>query len=55
MDIDEVVAAVIDTEDYKAIVKALATAKKAFIKDLEEVDSRIELDINKRSAISAIK
>ena len=52
---DEVVAAVTDAEDHKAIAKALATAKEAFMEDLVEVDSVIEPDINKRSAISAIR
>ena len=55
MDIDEAVAAIIDAEDYKTIIKALATAKEAFVKNLAEVDFVIELNINKRSAISAIR
>jgi len=38
--IDKAVAAIIDAE-------ALATAEEALMEDLVEVDSRIELDINK--------
>jgi len=38
--IDKAVAAIIDAE-------ALATVEEALIEDLVEVDSRIELDINK--------
>jgi hypothetical protein len=53
VDIDKAVVAIIDAEDYKAIAEA--TAEEALVEDLVEVDSRIELDINKRSAISAIK
>ena len=33
----------------KAIAEALATVEEALIEDLVEVDSRIELDINKES------
>ena len=55
MDIDEAVAAIIDAEDYKAIAETLATAEEALIEDLAEVDSGIVPDINKRSAISAIR
>ena len=55
MDIDEVVAAITDIKDYKAITKALATAKEALIEDLEEVDFKIELDINKRNIIFIIR
>jgi len=55
VDIDEAVAAIIDAEEHEAIAEALATAEEALIKDLEEVDSRIEPDINKRSAISVIR
>jgi len=53
VDIDKAVAAIIDIEDYKAFAEA--TAEEALIEDLVEVDSGIELDINKRSAISIIK
>jgi len=42
------VAAIIDAEDYKAIAEALALAEEALIKDLEEVDFKIEPDINKK-------
>ena len=55
MDIDKAVVAIIDVEDYKAIAEALATIEEALIEDLVEVDSKIELDINKRSAISIIR
>jgi hypothetical protein len=53
VDIDKAVVAIIDMEDYKAIAEA--TVEEALIEDLVEVDSRIEPDINKRSAISIIK
>jgi len=53
VDIDKAVAAIIDAEDYEAIAEA--TAEEALMEDLVEVDSRIEPDINKRSAISTIK
>jgi hypothetical protein len=52
---DKAVAAIIDAEDYKAIIEALATTEEALIEDLVEVDSRIEPDINKRSAIFIIR
>ena len=55
MDIDKAIAAIIDVEDYKAIIKALVTIKEVFIENLVKVDFIIELDINKRSAISVIK
>ena len=48
MDIDKVITVIIDIEDYKAIIKALATAKKTFIKNLKKVDSKIKLDIDKK-------
>jgi len=53
VDIDKAVAAIIDVEDYKAIAEA--TVEEALIEDLVEVDSKIELDINKRSAMFIIK
>ena len=52
---DEAVAAIINIEDYKAITKALATAKEAFIKDLQKVDFKIKPNINKRSTIFIIR
>ena len=52
---DEAVVAIIDAEDYKAIAKALATAEEALMENLAEVDSVIEPDINKKSAISATR
>ena len=55
MDIDEVVIAIMDVEDHEAITEALATAKEAFIKNLAEVDSIMEPDIDKRSTISVIR
>lgn len=55
MDIDEAVTAIIDIKDYKAIAEALATAKKAFIKNLIKVNSIIKPDINKKSTISATR
>ena len=51
----EAVAAIIDIENYEAIVKALATAEETLKENLKEVDSIIEPDINKRSTISAIR
>jgi len=53
VDIDKAVVAIIDVEDHKAIAEA--TIKEALVKDLAEVNSGIEPDINKKSAISAIK
>jgi hypothetical protein len=56
----------IDIKDYKAITEALAikkapaikealaTAEKTLIKNLAEVDSKIELDINKGSSCTSI-
>ena len=55
VDMDKVVVIIIDVEDHKAIIKALATTKEALIEDLVEVDSVIEPDINKRSTISVIR
>ena len=55
MDINKVVAAIIDIKDYKAITKTLATAKEALMKDLEELDFKMELDINKRNIIFNIR
>ena len=55
MDINKAVAAIIDIEDYKAIIKALVTVKEALVKDLMEVDFITEPDINKRSTISIIR
>jgi hypothetical protein len=54
--INKAIAAITDIEDYKAIIKALAiekaltTTKEALIEDLAEVDSKIELNINKGSS-----
>jgi len=53
VDIDKAAAAITDAEDYKAIAEA--TVEEALVEDLVEVDSGIEPDINKRSAISIIK
>ena len=47
--------AIIDIEDYKAIVEALATVEEALIEDLVEVDFIMEPNINKRSTISIIR
>ena len=55
VDIDKAVTAIIDVEDYKAIVKTLVTTKEALIKDLKEVDFGIKPDINKRSIISTTR
>ena len=55
VDMDEAVAAIIDIEDYEAIMEALATAEEALVEDLAEVDSVIEPDIDKRSTISVIR
>ena len=55
VDMDKAMAAIIDIEDYEAIVKALVTVEEAFIEDLVEVDSIIKLDIDKRSVISIIR
>ena len=55
VDINKAVAAIIDIEDYKTIIKALATTKEALMEALAEVDSIIEPDINKRSTISIIR
>ena len=55
MDIDKAVIAIIDIEDHKAIVKALATVEEALVEDLVDVDSIIELNIDKKSAISIIR
>ena len=52
---DEAVAVIIDIEDHKAIIKALATIEEALIEDPAEVDSVIEPDINKKSTISVIR
>jgi len=53
VDIDKAMAAIIDAKDYEAIAEA--TTEEALIEDLAEVDSGIEPDINKRSAISITK
>jgi len=53
VDIDKAIAAIKDAEDYKAIAEA--TAEEALIEDLAEVDSGMEPDINKRSAMSVIR
>ena len=55
VDIDEVIIVIIDVKDYKAIAEALITIKKALIKDLKEVNFKIEPNINKRNTISAIR
>ena len=55
VDMDEVVAAIIDVEDYEAIAEALATVEEALVEDPAEVDSVMELDINKRSTMSATR
>ena len=55
MDIDKAVAAITDVENYMAIAEALTTTEEALVEDLVEVDSVIEPDINKRSAISVIR
>ena len=55
VDINKAVAAIIDIEDYKAIVEALATVEEALIEDLVEVDFIMEPNINKRSTISIIR
>jgi hypothetical protein len=55
VDMDKAIAAITDVEDYKAIIKAWATTEKALVKDPEEVNSKIKLDIDKRSVMSVIK
>ena len=55
VDINKAIAAITDVEDYKAIIKALATAEEALVKDPAEVDFVMEPDINKRSTISVIR
>ena len=55
VDMDKAVAAIMDAKDHEAVTEALATAEEALIKDLKEVDSKIELNINIKSTISATR